>query len=195
MIRAVIFDADGMVVKGVRFSDRLARDYGIPTEKTADFFKNVFPDTVLGKTDLKEVLLPYMKEWGWKGTLDELLHFWFAGEHSLDERFVEPIKKLKHNGVRCYLATNQEKYRLEYFAKDLGLAKLFDGIISSNIVGFKKPQREYFEYILKVTGCGPEEILFWDDRPVNIEQAFEFGFHAHLYENFEKFSDIISHLH
>jgi len=39
MIKAIIFDADGVVIKsGPRFSDYLEQDYGIPTEITKDLF-------------------------------------------------------------------------------------------------------------------------------------------------------------
>lgn len=194
MIKAVIFDADGMVVTGTRFSDRLARDYAISTDKTVDFFTKAFPDCVLGKADLKEVIIPYLKAWGWKGTLDELLKFWFAGEHLADNRFATVIEKLNAKGIKCYLATNQEKYRLAYFKSEMGLGKIFEEIISSNSIGFKKPSKEFFENIAKVSNCKPEEVQYWDDRPVNIEAGKNFGFEARLYDKYENFEKVISQL-
>lgn len=49
MIKAVMFDADGMVVKGGRFSDHFARDYGISPKATATFLKTNFRSVSLEK--------------------------------------------------------------------------------------------------------------------------------------------------
>jgi len=50
-IKAIIFDADGMLVTGERFSTRFARDFNVPMEKIRLFFDNEFKDCILGKKD------------------------------------------------------------------------------------------------------------------------------------------------
>ena len=70
-IKAVVFDADGMVVKGDRPSLRLARDYHVPMKKLNLFFDNEFKDCVLGKRDLKEAVAPYLPKWGWEGSVED----------------------------------------------------------------------------------------------------------------------------
>ena len=52
----VLLDADGLVINGERFSDRLRRDHGIPWETLKPFFDGPFAACKLGKADLKTEL-------------------------------------------------------------------------------------------------------------------------------------------
>ncbi|MEI6118943.1 MAG: hypothetical protein WCP92_07125 [bacterium] len=46
--------------------------------------------------DIKEALKPHLKDWNWKGSVDELLEYRFKVEHSIDQRIVEDIFKLRN---------------------------------------------------------------------------------------------------
>lgn len=71
MIKLVVFDADGVTINGEPFSKELARKYNIPSESTLKFFKGIFKDTKTNQADLKEVIAPFLKKWGWVKTIDE----------------------------------------------------------------------------------------------------------------------------
>ena len=191
MIKAVILDADGMIVHGTRFSSRLAKRFGISTEITKEFFDGVFQDCVIGTADLKEELPKYFSAWGWQGSLDEILEFWFSAEYNfIDERFAPLVVELRQKGyyAKCYLATNNEKYRTENLVEKRGLGRYFDGIFSSASLGCKKPKPEFFEKILEsMPGVKKEEILFWDDDTENIEGAKVFGLETQIYADFAEF--------
>lgn len=116
------------------------------------------------------------------------MNYWFDAENHIDKRIVEAVEKIKKSGIKCYLATNQERYRTQYLRNEMGFSKIFDEVFSSAEVGYKKPQPEFFEYILKEIGLNKDEIQFWDDTEKNIQGAKEFGFDAQLYQNFEGFA-------
>jgi len=197
MVKAIIFDADGMVVIpiGGKFSEHLARDFGISTETTVEFFKNEFQKCLIGKADLKQELKKYLEEWGWQKSIDELLEYWFTSEKNVDERVISTIKELRKRGIKCYLATNQEKYRTTYFAKQMGFGKVFDAMFSSAHIGYKKPTAQFFENIIQeLPDVKKEEILFWDDKEEHVRGAQQFGFQAELYRNFEDFQDMVMEL-
>jgi hypothetical protein len=72
MIKVIILDADGVIMHGEWFSKRYSEKFGVSLEEIMPFFNNEFIDCELGKADLKEAIKPYLKKWGWKGTIDEL---------------------------------------------------------------------------------------------------------------------------
>jgi len=70
MIKIVIFDADGMIVKRVgRFHDRYAEAFNIQPGKLAGFFSHEFQDCVIGKKDLKVELKKNFPNGGGKSRL------------------------------------------------------------------------------------------------------------------------------
>ena len=61
---------------------------------------------------------------------------------------------------------NQERQRI------LGL---FDYIIESREVGVRKPEGEFYEIALNITGCNPKEVIFLDDLGINLKPAKALG--------------------
>lgn len=53
MIKAIIFDTDGMTVNSEMFSVQFNKDYGVPMDNLLPFFKNEFQPCLVGKADLK----------------------------------------------------------------------------------------------------------------------------------------------
>jgi putative hydrolase of the HAD superfamily len=195
MIKAIIFDADGMVTSSKMFSKELEKDFGIPAKKLLPFFESVFQKCLIGKANLKEELKNYIKAWGWKGTVDELTNYWFKVENEINNEVVEKIKKIREKNIKCYLATNQEQQRTNYLRDFMGLGKLFDAFWSSAELGVKKPSPEFFDAIYKEIGQDGKilknEIMFWDDDEENVQEAEEYGLQAYLYHDFDNFNKIV----
>jgi putative hydrolase of the HAD superfamily len=198
-IKAIVFDADGVVINSPDyFSVQYQKAFGVSNETMLPFFKGKFQDCLVGKADLKEELKPLLNDWNWPGTVDELIEYWFQAEHFIDEKIVNEIEKLRDRGIKCYLGTKQEKYRTEYIRKDMDFDKIFDKIYSSAEIGFKKPEKHFFEFIFddlnKNKEIKPREIMFWDDEEINVNSAKELGWQGYLFTNFDEFHKIISQI-
>lgn len=181
MIRAVIFDIDGVVIhKEKSFSQRIE----VPFDVISRFFDTTFQDCLVDKADLRVELQKNMADWGWSGTVDELLEFWFAGEREIDERVVKYIQHLRKNDFRVLGATNNERYRTQYLIDNLQLEMVFDKLYSSCFVGFKKPEPEFYQFILQDQNLRENEVILWDDDHQNVEGAAEFGINARFYWSF-----------
>ncbi|MFA6005643.1 MAG: HAD-IA family hydrolase [Patescibacteria group bacterium] len=188
MIKVILFDVDGVIVHTERFSIHFSREYNIPLDIVLQFFTGELKDCVAGKADLKVELKKYLGKWNWNGTVEDFLHYWFTTEHKIDQTLVTYVQKLRESGIRCYVATNQEKHRTQYMLKEMGFEKSFDGVFSSSTIGFRKPHKSFFNHILvKLEGVKPSEILFWDNSPEHVQVANNLGIRGEVYTNFPMF--------
>ena len=82
------------------------------------------------------------------------------------------IRQCKGHGYAVYILSNwdaesfaivKNQYK-DFFA-------LFDGIVTSGETGFAKPSPEIYEYILQKYNLDPQQTIFVDDQPANIEAA------------------------
>jgi putative hydrolase of the HAD superfamily len=176
-----MFDADGVVIQSEMFSHKYAKEFNLDISELDSFFMTDFQACLIGKSDLKIVIKPWLKKWKWSKSVDEFIDYWFKSEHNLNFELIETINELRKNKVICILATNQEKYRLEYMRKEMGFEKIFDNIYSSNIIGFKKPEIQFYKYILNDLNKSPNDLIFYDDSQANIESAELIGITSHLY--------------
>lgn len=198
MIKAIIFDVEGVINQAVRFSEQLEKKYGITREKTSGFFaSDFFAQCKIGQADLKAGLSTWLKEWGWTGTMEELLDFWFKSGENLDLEMVNKIKELREQGLICYIATRQEKYRSDYMRDAMGLKDMVEDFFSTADIGCTKHERKFFEVVYqeiikKNPEIKPEEILFVDNEEKNIAVAKEFGFQTYFYKNYQSFNADLS---
>lgn len=192
--KVILFDADGVLIKSQRqFTDRLEEEYGIQAEKLQPFFTGIFSDCRLGKADLKEELAKVIGTWGWKGTVDGLLQFWFSKGTEIDEEVASFIRELRQTGVRTFLATDQEKYRGEHLRQTLGGGKLFEEVFFSAEVGCPKKDPAFFEHVYQAISDVPrDQILFVDDGEKNIETAKQFGFAVFLFTELSGLKDYLA---
>jgi putative hydrolase of the HAD superfamily len=76
--------------------------------------------------------------------------------------------------------TNDAHYRryTEQFADTL---RHFDHLIASHRIGARKPHAEFFSEAKRQAQAEPNECVFVDDLPVNVEAAIRAGFHGIVY--------------
>ncbi len=172
--KAILFDVDGVVLfpRDKYFSQRLKEDgYDIDGEKIGQFFKDKYNQIVVGEADLKEELSKVITDWGWQGTVDELLHYWFSYENKLNQEIIDFAQELRQKGVLCYLASDHSDYRKQDLLNNIGLSQYFDGAFFSSDIGHTKEEKEYYEQVLRQISLTPDEISFVDDDIKNIEVA------------------------
>ena len=188
MISLILVDADGVAIRPQEyFSLRYARERSIDPAIVTAFFKEKFPLCTTGKADLKLELEPYLASWGWPGSVEGLLSYWFEGERTRDEAVLARLQTWRKGGIPCYLAADQEKYRADYLWNQVGLKNDFDGSFFSCEVGFEKKSPQYFQYISKKMGGPFAEILFFDDVEGNVANAQSVGVDGRLVKQLSDF--------
>lgn len=188
MIKVVLLDGDGVLLKKHKyFSEMYAEKHGVDLEKITPFFTGPFGACKKGQADVKEELAPYLKDWGWDKSVDEFLDYWFTSDTVEDEQVVAEAQKLREKGLKCYLASDQEKYRAEYIKSQTKLGQAVDGLFVSCDMGCSKSEPVFFEKVLKQLSVESSEVLYWDDEEENVAVAKKLGIDARVYTSFDDF--------
>lgn len=193
----MLFDADGVMITSSRlFSEQLELDYGISVKKMQPFFTGVFKLCSIGQADLKQELEKVISDWGWQGTVDELLDFWFSKGTVIDQEMLTFVQSLKRDGVRCFMTTDQEKYRGEHLRRTIGQGNPFEDIFFSAELGCPKKDPRFFAQVYQhIQQTGPiekKQILFVDDSPENVAVAQRFGFVAYQFSQLTEFKTFLA---
>lgn len=189
MIKAVLLDADGVVLKPAEkiFSKRIKDEYDM--EIPLVFWKEIYPKVRLGQASLKEKVAKSMKKWGWQKSVEELLDYWWEPQNKINPPALELVKKLRVRGIKFYLASDNNKYRADYLMKTV-LGQHFDGGFFSCYLGCVKEDNRFYESVFKETGLKPEEILFVDDEEENVLAAKKAGLKTIFYKGIDDLEKI-----
>ena len=134
----------------------IAQDRGIITE--ADMIARVsarLPDTL-------------------HGTVEEVIKAWYVWHLTPMPGMAELVRKLKEKGYGIYLLSNASTALRGYFPRIPG-SECFDGLMVSAEEKLLKPQHEIYERLYERFGLVPEQCVFIDDSPANIEGAMLTG--------------------
>lgn len=86
----------------------------------------------------------------------------------------------------------------EYMVREHGIpdfqARYFDAVYYSHLIRLRKPDREIYEYVLADAELVPEETIFFDDLPVNIEAARQAGIRGVLHPEGKEIEEVVSSL-
>lgn len=86
------------------------------------------------------------------------------------EGMLELLQALKAKGYRLYLLSNAATRQPIYWAR-AEASKLMDGALISAEVKLLKPDPQIYRTFLRKFALRPEECVFIDDTPINVEGA------------------------
>ncbi len=183
MIKAILLDLDGLVIikKNKLFSQRVSEEISLPFDKVSEFFTGEFRECSFGRADLKEKIAPHLVKWGYQGSVEDFLKYWFETESDTDKEVLRIVDELRLKGIKCYIATRQEKYRKQYLLDVVGLKDHFDGIFCTCDIGYDKWEQGYWDFVFKDLNISPDEIMFFCDGQKNVDNAEKFGIKAYFY--------------
>lgn len=192
----ILFDVDGVLTLPEEvFSVMYAKSRGLDIKPFTDFFENEWVNYVTGKKDLKQHITDNPNFWRWTDSPDELLDYWFRSEDMKNEELLSLIEQLREQGAKCYIATEQEKYRTDYMRETM-FNGMFDGIFSTCEIGYKKNNPAFFETIISRLkeideSITPSDLLFFDDSQSKVDAATSVGIDARLYISTEQIRSLL----
>ena len=189
-LKNIVFDLGGVLLNIDYGKTRLSFEAlgfnhfdNMYTQYSAD---RLFSDLETGKITNDHFYEYLEQQAGGKITREQISRAWNA--MLLDFRvpslaFLEELSKK----YQLYLLSNTNAIHLEafkeIFKRETGKDSLdayFTRAYYSNNIGYRKPNADVFEFILKDAGISAEETLFIDDSYNNIDAAKKLGFKTHL---------------
>lgn len=187
----LVLDCDGVVVtghaQGGRWDKDLARDLGLdPARLQEKFFRPYWRSIVHGQADMLTVLEDVWPSLDCARSPHDFVAYWFAKDSALDGEVLSEVASWRAAGGHACLATVQEHHRASHLWNALSLSNHFDAIHYSAVLGAAKPDAAFYERVqAKLPASRPQDVIFLDDAPRNVEAASAFGWRAALFTGVE----------
>lgn len=182
IIKAVIFDLNGVFIQSPKLSDRFQEKFGVSVEKFLPVLKEIMAK--VRKPDAGDAFAfwkPYLEKWGLGLTKKDFFDFWFDAEKEVPE-LIELAEQIKKKGIKIFILSNNFKERAIYYEENFPFLNIFNKVYYSWQTGFVKPNPEAFKNLLSENNLKPEECIYFDNSKENIEAAESLGIKAFLFE-------------
>jgi putative hydrolase of the HAD superfamily len=100
-----------------------------------------------------------------------------------NEPMIDLMRELKASGLRMAMLTNNVQEWEPLWRTMLPVDDIFETVIDSGWVGYRKPEKQIYEITLERIGLPAEACLFVDDMEVNCDAARALGFTAVQYHD------------
>lgn len=174
-----IFDLGNVVIK-------------IDHQKIIDYWQNVIGDNAFdivngfkpdeqygryekGEIDSVEYWKHFLDVYNCDLSFDEFNYGWCALYGGYMPGILEIIEKLREKN-RVIALTNTNKLHINVWERMYPeVLDVFDKVYLSSSIGFRKPDRECFEYVLKMEECSLDNVIFFDDTLEHVNGARNIG--------------------
>lgn len=177
MIKVILFDLGGVLFTHgtTMLSEYIAKKHGKNPKDVYQLlnYSDIGNDYREGKITRDEFWNSFKHDLDIEDDTDDLEQKWFD-VYTL----IEPVKLIVNelrSKYRVYFLSDQARERAIAAEKKYNFINLFDGGIFSYEVGVRKPNIKIYEIAVEKIGVKSEEILFIDDKQINLPPAEQIG--------------------
>lgn len=186
VIKNIVFDLGGVIMT-LDSAEALRRFKALglsDAERYLDAYtqSGIFGNLEEGKITAEDFRSKLSSLTGHELTFDECKHAWLGYRKDVPQRNLDLLKELRAKGYRLILLSNTNPFMMdwalssEFDGKGSSLNDYFDALYLSYRLGIMKPAPDFFRQVLDNENILPEETLFVDDGPRNVEAAGKLGF-------------------
>lgn len=186
VIKNIVFDLGGVIMT-LEPAEALRRFKALglsDAERYLDAYtqSGIFGNLEEGKITAEDFRSKLSSLTGHELTFDECKHAWLGYRKDVPQRNLDLLKELRAKDYRLILLSNTNPFMMdwalssEFDGKGSSLNDYFDALYLSYRLGIMKPAPDFFRQVLDNENILPEETLFVDDGPRNVEAAGKLGF-------------------
>jgi len=186
MIKAIIFDMDGVIVDSepvhIKAEKQTMIKYGIDISTkelqkyTGTTAKFMFTE-LIKKYNLNTTFKKIFNE------KEQILFKLLEKDICLTKGVISLIKNLKQKGIQLGIASSSHKKLINFIFKKLNITHFFDSIISAENIKHSKPNPEIFLKSSEDLGINPNNCLVIEDAELGVKAAKNAGMRCIGYKN------------
>lgn len=200
MIKNIVFDMGGVIIdlckeESVRRFERLgvkdANNLLDPYKQSGIFLKLEH-----GDLNAEEFAVELSKEIGHHISERQIMDAIHGFVADVDERKLELMERLMSD-YKLYILSNNNPYMMKWVNSPwfISQGRPLNDFVHQMFLSYEmklcKPEKEIFQQMIQETGLKPQESLFIDDAPKNIETGKELGFICYKATNKEDWREDI----
>lgn len=191
MIKNVIFDLGNVLIdcNPTEYIKKL----GYSRERFQPVLEAILHDSLWSDLDSgkyeshEEIIEPYVaKHKEFEKEIRDFFSDGWMNFYSVYEDALAFYNSVYDAGYNIYILTNFSKDGFANISSRFDFFKKAKGIVVSSHIKVIKPNYRIYEYLFEKYDLKPNECVFIDDSPANIQAANELGVHGIIYKNCEQ---------
>ena len=148
MIKAIIFDLNGIFLQSEKLSDRFEKDFNIPNSVFLPVLKDIMENVRKPNANPSFTYWePVFKEWGVNLNEEEFWDYWFKAEVQSD-KMIKYASFLKSKNIKVFILSNNFKERATFYGHYPWMHDNIDKAYFSWQTGFVKPDERAWTLVL-----------------------------------------------
>ena len=188
-VKNLLFDFGGVIISLSKANAiQRFKEIGFPEiEKYLGEYRQegIFLEYETGKINREDFQKEFRRLGNNQATLEEIDSAWLGFLLDIPQYKYDLLRELRKK-YNVYLLSNTNPSvcawarSSEFSPEGKPIDDFFDKCYLSYEIGCAKPEKEIFDFIIKDSDMKPEETLFFDDGPANIDIADKLGFQTYL---------------
>lgn len=177
-LKYIIFDVGGVILfpKSSLLDNflQISKQISLSQDKMIKIFKKYREKLSTGKIKMTDFLRLLLEKSNVDFTIKELENLFKKSFQIKEEEINEELLGYINHLHRKYVIATLSNC-INVFSDNKKIKKYFDYIFNSYEIGFKKPDKRAFKYLLNKLKAKPKECLFIDDEKENVIMAESLG--------------------
>lgn len=179
MIRAVIFDMDGVLIDTEKYLSKYWRQAAAEFGFSMSFEESLRLRSLAAPFAVELTKEMFGEDFDYKAVRNrrkELMAGWLS-KHGVEKKpgVEKAFEDIKKRGLKLAVATATDEKRAMAYLKEIGVYDRIDFLVSATMVKTGKPMPDIYLYACECLGEKPEDCLAVEDSPNGIRAAYKAG--------------------